>query len=129
MFCLIICFSLLIGCSGSGLSDDFDVDEVIRSTEDVISFINYKNSESLLEISTGVMVDPLTEDVLQEIYKGIDKGGQFLGIEDISISGEQDKESEEEFAVVVAITKYEHKRFTYTIRFTKEMMLAELHYK
>lgn len=129
LLCLIICFTLLIGCTGSGLSEDFDVDEVIKSTEDVISFINYKNSESLLEISTVAVRNALTEDVLEEIYEAIGEGGEFLGIEDISVGGKQDKQSEEEFAVVVAKVKYELKTFTYTITFTKQMKMAGLYYK
>lgn len=129
IICLILSFTLLIGCSNSKLSDDFDQEEVQISAEKVISFINSKDSESILEISTLAMENALTEDVLQQIYKAIGEGGKFEKIEDLNISGVQDKESKEEFAVVVTKAKYENKKFVYTISFTKQMKLAGLFYK
>lgn len=129
ILCLIICFTLLIGCTNPRLSDDFNVDTVKKSVEDVISYINNKDSESILEISNVAMKNALTEDILQEIYEAIGEGGEFKEIVDMSVGGKKDKHSEEEFAVVVAKAKYENKNFIYTISFTKQMKLAGLYYK
>ena len=129
ILCLILSFTLLLGCSNPGLSDDFDEEEVKKAAEDVISYINNKDSESILEISTVAVKNALTEEVLQEVYEAIGEGGEFQGLEDISVGGQKDKQSEEEFAVVVAKTNYENKNFIYTITFTKQMKLAGLFYK
>lgn len=129
ILCLIFSITLLVACSNPGLSDDFDEAEVKRTAEDVISYINNKESEKLLEISTVAVKNALTEDVLEEIYEAIGEGGAFEEIKDISVGGQKDKQSEEEFAVVVAKAKYENKNFIYTISFTKQMKLAGLFYK
>ena len=129
LLCLFLCFTFLVGCSNAGLSDDFDVDQVKESVGEVISFINHKDSESLLDISNVAMKDALTEDVLQKIYEAIGEGGEFKEIEDMSVGGQKDRNSDEEFAVAVAKAKYKNKNFVYTISFTKQMKLAGLFYK
>ncbi len=129
ILCLVLSFTLLIGCSNPGLSDDFDEGEVKKAAEDVISYINNRDSENILEISTVAMKNALTDEVLEQIYEAIAEGGGFKAVEDISVGGQKDKGTEEEFAVVVAKTNYENKNFIYTITFTKQMKLAGLYYK
>ncbi len=129
MLCLIFCFTFLTGCGSSKLSDDFDQDEIEKLAKDVISYINNKDSESILEMTTVEMGKALTPDVLEEIYAAIGEGGEFVEIQDISVGGQKDKSSEEEFAIAVAKTKYQHKNFIYTITFSKQMKLAGLYYK
>lgn len=129
ILCLILSFTLLIGCTNPKLSDDFDEGELKRAAEEVISYINNKDSESILAISTVAVKGALTEDVLQQIYEAIGEGGDFEEIKDISVGGQRDKQSEEEFAIVIAKAKYENKNFIYTISFTKQMKLAGLFYK
>ena len=119
----------MVACSNPGLSEDFDETEVKKAAEDVISYINNKDSESILEISTVAVKNALTEEVLEEIYEAIGEGGDFEEIKDLSVGGQKDKQSEEEFAVVVAKAKYANKNFIYTISFTKQMKLAGLFYK
>lgn len=129
ILCFIFSFTLLVACSNPGLSDDFDEAEVKRTAEDVISYINNKDSESILAISTVAVKNAFTEEVLQQVYEAIGEGGDFEEIKDISVGGQKDKQSEEEFAVVVAKAKYANKNFFYTITFTKQMKLAGLFYK
>lgn len=129
VLCFIIIFTLLVGCSGSKLSDDFNEKEVEKEAEKVITIINNEDSEVLLEMSTVQMKNGLTDDTLEEIYEAIGEGGEFESIEEMSVAGQKDKDTEEEFAVVVAKTKYENKNFVYTISFTKQMKLAGLFYK
>lgn len=129
ILCIIICFTLLAACTNPKLSDAFDEEEIKKSVEEVVSFINHRDSESLLEKSTVAVKNALTEDVLEEIYEAIGEGGEFKEILDISVGGQKDKSSEEEFAVAVAKAKYENKNFVYTITFTKQMKLAGLFYR
>lgn len=129
LLCLIFCLTFLIGCANSKLSDDFNEEEVKKSVEEVISYINHKDSESLLEISTVAVKNAFTEEVLEEVYEAIGEGGEFKEILDISIGGQKDKSSEEEFAVAVTKVEYENKNFVYTITFTKQMKLAGLFFK
>ena len=124
-----ICFALLTGCMKSSLPDSFSEEEVKSSAEEVITILNKKDSEALLNMSTVQMKNALTDDVLEGIYEAIGEGGEFKNIEDMSVGGSKDKASEEEFAVTVTKAKYENKTFTYTISFTKQMKIAGLFYK
>lgn len=124
-----ICFALLTGCMKSSLPDSFSEEEVKSSAEEVITILNNKDSEAFLELSTVQMRNALREDVLEEIYEAIGEGGKFEEIEEMSVGGQKDKASEEEYAVVVAKTKYENRYFVYTISFTKQMKLAGFYYK
>ena len=126
---LVFSLALLTACISPSLSEDFDEDEVKRAAEEVISYINNEDGESLLEISTVALKNALTDELLEEIFEAISEGGEFLEIEEISVGGSKDKETEEEYAVAVAKAKYEHKNFTYTLSFTKQMKLAGIFYK
>lgn len=129
ILCLILSFTLLVACTEAKLSDDYDAAEVKKAAEEVISYINKEDSESILKISTVEMKNALTEEVLEQIYEAIDEGGAFVEITDISVGGQKDKQSEEEFATTVTKAKYENKNFIYTITFTKQMKMAGLFYK
>ncbi len=126
---LILSLALLTACTSPGLSEDFDEEEVKTAAGEVISYINNRDGESLLEISTVAVKNALTDEVLEEIFEAISEGGDFLEIEEISVGGSKDKDTEEEYAVAVAKTKYEHKNFIYTLSFTKQMKLAGIFYK
>lgn len=129
MLAVLICFTLLSGCSGRKLSSDFNEDEVKNAAENVITLINNQNSDELKEICNVQMKEALTDDVLEKVFEAISEGGKFEKIEDMSVAGMTDKASEEEFAVVVARAKYDIKTFTFTITFTKQMKLAGLYYR
>lgn len=126
---LIFSFTLLVACKSTKLSEDFDEAEVKKATEQVITYINNKDSEALLEISTVAVKNAFTPEVLDQVFEAIGEGGAFEEIEDISVGQDKDKATEEEFAVAIAKAKYEHKNFIYTISFTKQMKLAGLFYK
>ncbi|NLA52616.1 MAG: DUF3887 domain-containing protein [Alcaligenaceae bacterium] len=124
----LVCLGLLNGCGGRKLSEDFDEGEVKKQAEAVITFLNNRDSKSLTEMCNVQMKEALTDDVLEKVYEAIGEGGQYEGIEDMSVAGFTDKTSREEFAVVFARAKYEIKTFTFTITFTKQMKLAGLYY-
>lgn len=127
--CLILCFTLLTGCAGGKLSDDFNEEEVKQAAGDVIEILNNKDTKSLLEISTVQVKEAFTDEVLEQIYEAIDEGGDFKEVKAISVASTADKSTKEEFAVAVVKAEYEIKTFTYTISFTKQMKLAGLFYK
>lgn len=123
------CLVFLTGCGKSKLSDAFKEEEVKEAVEKVVSYINHGDSKSLLEISIVTLKNALTDEVLEGVYEAIGEGGEFKEILDISVGGQKDKSSEEEFALAVAKAKYENKNFVYTLSFTKQMKLAGLFYK
>ncbi len=126
---LMLLITLLSSCSSSKLAEDFDEDNVKKAAEEVILYLNNKDTEGLHDKSTLAVKTALTEEVMETVYEGIGEGGAFIEILEISIGGKKDPSSEEEFAVAVVKAKYELKNFIYTITFTKQMKLAGLFYK
>lgn len=125
----VLALFVLAGCGGTKLSDDFREEEVKEKAEEVITLLNKKDSEAILEISTVQMKQGLTEEVFQQIYEALEEGGAFKEVEEMSVAGETDKETDQEFAVVVAKAQYENRSFVYTITFNPQMKLAGLFYK
>lgn len=126
---IVMSFLFLVGCSGTNLSEDFDQKEVIQQAKETITIINNEDSQALLEMSTVQMKAGLSEEVLEQIYAVIKEAGEFESFEDISVAGDRDKSTEEEYAVTVANTRYKNKKITYTITFSNQMKLAGLYYK
>ena len=129
MISLVIILILLSGCSGSSLSEGFDEEQVKEQAKEVIIILNDNDSEALLGMCTVEVKEALTEEVLESVYEALAEGGEFESLEDISVAGKKDKNSEEEFAIVVANAKYELKKVTFTITFTQQMKIAGLFYK
>jgi hypothetical protein len=126
---ILLCLSIISGCSSQKLSSDFNEEEVKKATENVIGLINDRNSEGIRALCTVQLKDALTDEVFDKMFEAIDEGGNFTEMGDMSIGGATDKSTEEEFAVVVAKAKYEIKTFTFTITFTKQMKLAGIYVK
>jgi predicted methyltransferase len=125
----IVCSILLTGCAGQKLSPDFDEAAVRAAAENVITVINDQQTDGLHALCTVQMRTALTDDVMKQIYEAIGEGGTFTEIEDMRVTGSTDKASGEEYAVVIAIARYELKKITFTISFTKQMKLAGLYYR
>lgn len=126
---IVICLTFLTGCMSTKLSEDFNADEVKSTAENVIDLVNSQDSEGLKEMCTVQMRDALTDATMKQIFDAIGEGGAFEQVSDITVAGSTDRSSGEEYAVAVVKAKYEHKTFTYTISFTKQMKLAGLYYK
>lgn len=126
---LLICIVSLSACSGKTISSDYDKEEVKSKAEDVIHLVNDKNSSELKAMGTQELRDALTEDVLNQVYSAIESAGTFKDIEDISVAGQVDKDTNEEFAIVAAKANYENRTFIYTITFNKQLELVGLFYR
>lgn len=127
--CVIMALTILTGCSGGKLSEKFDEEEVKLAAENVINLVNSRDTESIRSISMPELKVALTDESLGKINEELDKSGEFEEIEKIRISGQKDKNSEDEYAVTVVRTKYEEKNFIYTITFNEKMELAGLYIK
>ena len=119
----------LSGCFKQSLPDDFEQAEIEDLAADVIHWLNTKDAKKLLDRSTVQLKSALTDEVLANIFEAIGEGGEFVEIESIAIGGKKDSSSQEEFAVAVVNARYEIRRFTFTLSFTKQLKLAGLYYK
>lgn len=126
---LALCAAVLAGCASKALSDDFDRAALEQAAGAAIQAVNSQDSEALRQMCTVRLREALTDDVLAQVFEAISEGGGFSEISEIAMSGSTDKETQEEYAVVVAKAQYELRSFTYTLSFTKQLKLAGLFYK
>lgn len=120
---------LTAGCSESKLSAAFDQEVVKKKAQDVIAFLNKQDTNGIRDISTQTLNDALTDDTFAQIYDALGQGGTFVEVTGLAVSGSTNKGTSVDYAVVVAVAKYEKKSFTYTISFDTDMKLAGLYYK
>lgn len=126
---ILLLLLLCTACDGSSLADGFDEEEVYAKAEEVLSYLHAKDTASIHSISTVMLKEGLPEETMEKVYAIIEEAGAYDAIEEKSIGGTTNKDSKEEFAVVVMQAKYELKNITYTLSFTKQMKLAGLFLK
>ena len=90
VFSVLVCFSILVGCGAKGLSDNYNEDEVRKKAEDVISYINDKDTDAILNISSAEMKEVLTKDTIKEVYGVVEDAGEFEKIADLSLKEKDD---------------------------------------
>lgn len=130
-FCAALGVLLLIGgitgCSRSQeLPDDFDENEVKKAAEEVIDLVNAGEYEKLTEEKWNAQLKTAlpAEKMSEEIQPVIEELGAFQSFENEAVAGGEDKDTEQEFAVVVVKAKYEERKVQFTISFDKNMKTA-----
>ncbi|BDF03615.1 DUF3887 domain-containing protein [[Clostridium] hylemonae] len=117
----------ITGCSRSQeLPDDFDENEVKKAAEEVIDLVNAGEYEKLTEEKWNAQLKTAlpAEKMSEEIQPVIEELGAFESIENEAVAGGEDKDTEQEFAVVVVKAKYEERKVQFTISFDKNMKTA-----
>lgn len=121
---VILCLFMLTGCSAGKLSDTYNEGEVKAAAEDVISKLNDKNYEGILENSSDELKISLPDNKLQEAWEGFSKDiGKFDSISKETLAEKNG------YAVDIVNVKYENKKVTFTLSFNKEMKLAGIYMK
>lgn len=117
----------ITGCSRSQeLPDDFDENEVKKAAEEVIDLVNAGEYEKLAEEKWNAQLKTAlpAEKMSEEIQPVIEELGAFESFENEAVAGGEDKDTEQEFAVVVVKAKYEERKVQFTISFDKNMKTA-----
>ena len=117
----------ITGCSRSQeLPDDFDENEVKMAAEEVIDLVNAGEYEKLAEEKWNAQLKTAlpAEKMSAEIQPVIEELGAFESFENEAVAGGEDKDTEQEFAVVVVKAKYEERKVQFTISFDKNMKTA-----
>ncbi len=125
----VFCLALVAGCSGEKLSSSFDQAEVEASAMKVIQMVNDRDGEGLRAMSVPTMAAALNDSALEQVYNAIEAAGAFKEVKAMNTASKIDKDSQTEYAVVLAQAEYEKITFNYTISFTKDMELAGLFFK
>lgn len=123
LLCVVCMLGVLTAGCGSSLSDKFDEDEVRQAAETMVSQVNSGELESVYEDTFApVMRQAIALEQLQENLDYVfDKLGEFESYEKVSVTGGQDKDTEEPYAVAVLLVKYEDGKAQYTVTFDSAM--------
>lgn len=126
----IVLIPLAFSCDSSRLDEAFKEDSVKEKAQAVISLINKKDYDQIIELEREDVKEALTKDVLEKVMTPIiDECGAFEEYTKINVLGQTDKASGEPIAVAVCQCKYENTSKIYTISFDKEMQIIGFYVK
>lgn len=121
---MMLCLFMFAGCSAGKLSDDYSEDGLKAGAEEVINKLNDKNYSDILENSSDELKNSLPDNKLQEAWEGFSKDiGNYDSISKMTVAEKNG------YGVVIANTKYENKKVTFTLSFNKEMELSGIYMK
>lgn len=123
---------LLAGCEKKEqLSEVFDAANVKEEAKQVIELINSNDYDTLAneKWNTALKAQLPAEAMRSSIKPLVDELGTFDSITNEAVTGQQDKDTDQEFAVAVIIAKYEKRKAQYTISFDTDMKVAGVYIK
>ena len=130
---IVLFFGLLLtftACSSDKLSSSFDKDEVTDKAKAVVEVINTKDYAAIIALFRSDLQDQITADQLQQAFdEQLEAAGTFSDFKSIVIKSENDKSTNEEYAVVILEAVYENKTLIYTISFDTDLELVGLYMK
>lgn len=114
---------LLIGCSGTKLSGDFDEEKVKAAAQEAIDHLvagEYEECVALMgeEMQAAISAEALATNM--ETMAG--QKGAFQKYKSSSVVGQKDKDGTE-YAVAVIVAAFEKGNITFTVSFDKEMKM------
>lgn len=115
---VILCFAVLTSCGAAKLSDKYNEDTLKASAEEVIKNLDSGKYEEIEATMTDEMKAAVTSEKLEEVWSGFKKLGKYDSISKIVF---QEKNN---YAVVVAIAKFEKGKVQFTLSYDTDMKLA-----
>ena len=120
----------LVACGGAKLADIFDEDEVTARAKDVVGLINDRDYEAVTGQVREDLRDQLTADTLRDALDAtLDESGAFEEYKSVTVVGQKDKNSNEDYAVAVLTGKYENASRTFTISMDQDLDIVGLYMK
>lgn len=112
-----------IGGKGSKLSEKFDEASVIKEAKVVIDYVNAGDYQTLEESmwSTVMKQNAPASEIEKAVKPILDDLGAFESYAKEAVTGQKDKDTEQEFAVAVILAKYEKRKAQFTISFDEDM--------
>lgn len=118
---------ILAGCGGNQkLSDKFDEGEVKEAAREVIEILNDGDVDTLVDEKWNtVMKSMVGKELLKdEVLPIIEELGAFEEFDREAVTGNRDRDTEQDFAVAVVKVKYEKRKAQFTISFDEDMKVG-----
>lgn len=119
--------AFLTGCkSGSGLADAFDEEDVKVKAQQSIDYFNAGDYQSIMDMGNASLVASLTlEQWKASCDPVLEKLGSFESMEKLVVAGQEDKNTKDNYAVVVAVGKYSEGKLQFSIAFDEQMKIIQ----
>jgi len=130
---IVLFFGLLFtftACSSDKLSSSFDKEEVTDKAKAVVDVISSRDYAAVVALIRSDLQDQITADQLQQAWdEQLAAAGTFSDFKSIVTKSQNDKNSNEEYAVVILEAVYENKTLIYTLSFDTDLELVGLYMK
>lgn len=124
IFLIMICGVVLIGCGAKALSEDYNEDELKKSSEAIIEQLRSGEYKKIVDNAGPTIKIDDSENLIKNGYESIKKtAGEFVFVSEMSF---QEKNG---YAVVVTIATFENRNVQFIFSFDKELKLAEIFMK
>ena len=109
----------------------FDEEEVKAAAEEVIEILNDGDVDTLVEEKwNSTMRGMADKDMMEkDVLPIVEELGAFEGFDKEAVTGNKDKDTEQEFAVAIIIGKYEKRKAQFTISFDEDMKVGGFYIK
>lgn len=120
----------LTGCGAAPLSDAFVEEDVIASAKETIETVNTLDYEVISTLLREDLRGDLTADDWEAaIGTMLTDAGAFQEYSTFVTVGQTDEATKADYAVVVAICKYENSKITYTLSYDTDLNLIGIYLK
>ncbi len=120
---MILCIMMLGGCGAKKLSSAYSEDKLKAASEEIIKDLNNEKYDAVVAKFNSDLKDKLSANKLEEVWVNYKSLGKYDSISKIAF---QEKDN---YAVVVAIAKYEKGKVQFTLSFNKDMELVGIFMK
>ncbi len=122
-FIMAISAFMLIGCSGTKLSGDYDEEKVKTAAKEAIDHLVAGEYQECVELMGEDMQAAISAEVLASNMEAIaGQKGAFEEYKSSTVVGQKDKDGTE-YAVAVIVAGFEKGSVTFTVSFDKEMKM------
>lgn len=112
------------------LAENFDQNEVTAKAQEAVDYLIAGEYESNRAMMTEELQGLITAEVLKTNMDTLSKEtGAFKEYKSTAVIGQKDSSTGEDMAVAVIVATFEKRAVTYTVTFTKDMLITGLYMK
>ncbi|EFI42019.1 DUF3887 domain-containing protein [Peptoniphilus sp. oral taxon 386] len=127
---MLFLFGLLVSaCGNSNKASAEDVEKYSKNAQKVISIVNSKDVFRLKDICSDDLKNALTDEIIEQINVDVGSKGDFDSFMDVNVSYQKDKNTGQDYILVIQKVKYNNGELIYTLTFNNDEKLLGIFYK
>ncbi|WP_036729395.1 DUF3887 domain-containing protein [Peptoniphilus mikwangii] len=127
---MLFLFALLVSaCGNSKKASAEDVEKYSKNAQKVISIVNSKEVSRLKDICSDDLKNALTDEIIEQINVDVGSKGDFDSFMDVNVSYQKDKNTGQDYILVIQKVKYNNGELIYTLTFNNDEKLLGIFYK